>query len=178
MTRRVAAIVVLLALLEVGWAVPSQAHGAEGTLDITRVTEVRPFELEVEARAWYRDCDGAARAVVRARLERADDPLPPPSAPLVRTGGNRYAGSVHLPGPSRWTLQLESTTPVASREVKVDVDGTAAKASLVPPAREPDCPTSHRRTILMAVGAAILLAGAAVELRSRRRHRRRREEST
>ena len=172
--RARAAVAGLVALLAVAVpAAPASAHGREGRIDLTGVREVAPLELVVEARVWYEDCDGADGARVRMVLERPDDPAPPPPTRLRHVDGNRFRGRVVLGGPSRWTLRVTSRTPVASARASVDVDGTAAPASLVDAPQARSCGAS-RRTVLLGVGGAILLAGVAVEVVSRRRRRRRR----
>ena len=123
-----AAVAAVTLFVGVGTA---SAHGDEGELIITKLEQVGPTTLSIEAGVVY-EGDGhlAEDATVTATMSGPGGATVGP-VQLTRTGESTslYAATVEVPATGDWTVEVSSTEPTAQATQAVAVTEQAATAS-------------------------------------------------
>jgi hypothetical protein len=119
----------------------ASAHGDEGELTVTKLEQVGPTSVAIEAGIVY-EGDGhlAEDATVTATLIGPGGATVGP-VQLTRTGESTslYAATVEVPGTGDWSVEVTSTEPAAEATQAIAVTEQAVTASsTTPPATDGD----------------------------------------
>jgi len=177
-------------------AAPAAAHSDAGEMTVLRAEQTGPSTIEVEVGIVYADEHLAEEATVSVTATSGDATAGPVTLEGGGAGSSIYRGSLEVPSPGEWSLQLVAENPTADATATVsvveEVATTTTEAPTTTAAEEPDTSIdaegpaasddgedaaanddddegSSALPIVLIVVAVVLVGGGAAAVMARRR---------